>query len=311
MTVDIVIHPRVSISWKAFCESTPKRSIALDGYVIGPPNWDEQSLHASLDHHSDVVREATMSTSMQAYFAVKGGLMERFSGVAHLYINDPDQDTSLATWLLRRYRMFEGVQSHPVVNRLLTLTDRWDITGGAFPTSLDDSVLETHAWVFDPYTNLRVSGALAIADEGMMRNCVDAVHTRLDAVLLGQAGRKPLRHDATILHDSRCGFKIIDETGGNEARFILFSKGMDAFVSRVATRLDGRFVYSIGRRSRYVDFPLRKFYAALNAEEKLPESEGWGGSDIIGGSSRLHGSGLPWETVRDVIEDVFVLEKYL
>lgn len=302
--IDIIIHPRVNVSWESFLADTPKRSIALDGYVLGPPQWDESTLHLNMDHHSHVVREATMSTSMQTYFAIKGGLMDRLGGRANVYINDPDQDTSLATWLLKHYKMFDGVQSHPVINRLLTLTDRWDITGGAFPTSLDDAVVETHAWVFDPYTSFRVSGALATAADVAMRNCVDAVHSRLDRVLLGQSERKAIRRDATILYESRFGFKVINETGGNEARYVLFSKGMNAFLSRVTTRPNGRHVYSIGRRSRYVDFPVTSIYPALNKVEGLSEGKGWGGSDIIGGSSLMYGSGLEWEQVKDVIEDL-------
>jgi hypothetical protein len=338
MNIEIVVRPRESMTWAAFRELTPRRSIALDGLIsdVGP-SWDEAGLRANFDHHTGVVREATMSTSMQVFFAIKGGLMTRmredavreisgdglvayasraaFGGAAfgaraerkvQVWINDPDQDTALATWLLGHHHLFVGVQSHPIINRLLTLTDRWDITGGAFPTALDDTVVETHAWVFDPYTSLRVSGALASADAAVMRNCLDAVHGRLDKVLMGQCERKPLRRDAVVLHDSNHGFKIIDETGGNEARYLLFSQGMDAFVSRVATRPDGRFVYSIGRRSRYIDFQVPALYGALNLAEPDQKpflaGHGWGGSDIIGGSPRLTGSSLSWEQIRDVLE---------
>ena len=333
--IDLVIKPRATLDWQAFAREASPRSIALDGIVTGGPRWDEKALLLNLDHHDGCVREATMSTSKQALFAIKGGVMKRFGGEATLWVNDPDQDTSLATWLLMHHKQFEGVQSHPIINRLLELTDRWDITGGAYPTALDDALLETHAWVFDPYQSLRVSGALATADEGIMRSSFEAVHARLSACLLGQAGSKPLRTEATVLHDSPHGYKVVDELGGNEARYRLFSEGMDAFVSLVA-RLPGnpvgvserserrwgsvappaeaplvgaRFVYSIGRRSQYVRFPLQEIFFALNVAEPrrggfTVPGPGWGGSTIIGGSPRDGGSRLTWEQIVEVIDGV-------
>ena len=307
--IDLVIKPRATLDWQAFAREASPRSIALDGIVTGGPRWDEKALLLNLDHHDGCVREATMSTSKQALFAIKGGVMKRFGGEATLWVNDPDQDTSLATWLLMHHKQFEGEQSHPIINRLLELTDRWDITGGAYPTALDDALLETHAWVFDPYQSLRVSGALATADEGIMRSSFEAVHARLSACLLGQAGSKPLRTEATVLHDSPHGYKVVDELGGNEARYRLFSEGMDAFVSLVARLPDGGFVYSIGRRSQYVRFPLQEIFFALNVAEPrrggfTVPGPGWGGSTIIGGSPRDGGSRLTWEQIVEVIDGV-------
>ena len=69
------------MSWAEFLGEAPARSIALDGIVSGGPRWDEQQLKANFDHHEGVVREATMSTSMQVFFAIKGGLMEIDDGV--------------------------------------------------------------------------------------------------------------------------------------------------------------------------------------------------------------------------------------
>jgi hypothetical protein len=311
--IKLVIRPRESMSWDQFRE-TCGRSIALDGFVVGGPQWDETTLNVNFDHHSGVVREATMSTAMQVMFAIKGGLMERLDGAATVYINDPDQDTALATWLLKNYHLFDGTKSHPLINRLLALTDRLDITGGAYPMRLDDEILAMHSWVFEPYSELRISGALATANESVMRNCIEAVHSRLNSMLMGQCGKRVLREDVTVLHDSRHGYKVLDETGGNEARYVMFSKGMNAFVSIVArlpvpdsTRL--KYVYAIGRRSRYIDFPLPKIYEALNHMEGRhagiiggPAPDSWGGSDIVGGSPRASGSSLTWQDVTRAID---------
>ncbi len=299
----IHILPRQSLGWDDFVMTTPPRSIALDGVVRGGPRFDEETKHINFDHHDSVVREATMSTAMQVYFALKGGLVEalKVDGQveANIYINDTDQDTALAVWLLLNYKKFEGVQSIPHVNRLIALTDRWDITGGAFPINLDDRLVRQHGWVFQPYANLRKSGGLAQANEQVMRDNLDAVLRRLDQFLMDQGGEVPLDTRHTILYDSP-RFKIVDEIGGNEARYMLFSQGMNAFISLVAQRSDGRFVYSVGRRSQYIPFPVTDLYHRFNNAEGFENGEGWGGSNIVGGSSRVHGSGLTWEQLRDL-----------
>jgi hypothetical protein len=116
---------------------------------------------------------------------------------------------------------------------------------------------------------------------------------------MGKAEQVPLdtRHH---IHYSDGNFKIVDEIGGNEARYLLFSQGMNAFISVVATRPDGRFVYSVGRRSQFIRFPVEQLYDDFNAAEGVTRENGWNGSTIIGGSSRLNGSGLHWEQLRDI-----------
>ena len=297
------VLPRVSMSWEEFLAKTPLRSVALDGVVRGGPNYDPSTRHLNFDHHDNVVREATMSTAMQVFFAIKGGLVEALTVNgqvdATIYINDTDQDTAFAVWLLLNYKKFEGAQSIPHINRLLALDDRWDITGGAFPMNLDDKLIRQHTWVFKPYADLRRSGGLASATVEVMLDNLEAVLGRLNRYLMGQGEEVVLDTRHRILYDSP-GFKIVDEIGGNEARYYLFSKGMNAFISLVATRTDGRFVYTVGRRSRYTDFPVPKLYDDFNKAEGLTRETGWNGSDIIGGSSRALGSGLAWDKLRDI-----------
>lgn len=299
----ICVLPRNSMSWDEFAATAPRNSIALDGVVLGGPRFDPLTNHINFDHHDNVVREATMSTAMQVYFALKGGLMQTFmsddGAEVSIYINDTDQDTAFAVWLLLNYKKFEGTQSIPHINRLLALDDRWDITGGAFPMNLDDNLVRQHNWVFRPYTDLRKSGGLAQATEQVMLDNLEAVIARLNRFLMGQAEEVKLDTRHELLYDSP-QFKIVDEIGGNEARYFLFSKGMDAFVSLVARRPDGRFVYSVGRRSQYIRFPVETLYDDFNNAEGFGRRNGWNGSTIIGGSSRHNGSGLSWEQIRDI-----------
>lgn len=307
-TITINIRPRETMTWTQFCETTPGCSIALDGIVSGGPRWDEDTFHVNFDHHDGVLREATMSTAMQVYFAIKAGLMKRWERhTVNVHINDPDQDTALACWLLLHHKQFSGAQSHPVISRLLTLNDRLDITAGAFPMSLDDKIVKQHAWVFAPYTDLRKSGELSSAGEAVIRNTLFATFDRLDKLWLGQAEEKELDTRHKILYTSPSqGFRIVDEIGGNEARYALFSQGVldNGYVSLVATRPDGRFVYSIGRPSPYTNFPVNKLYELLNDAEPT-ETKGWGGSNVVGGSSRMTGSSLTWEQVADILEKKF------
>ncbi len=310
---DVVILPRVSMSWDGFVSTTPQYSIALDGSVRGGPNFNLHTKHINFDHHDGVVREATMSTAMQVYFAIKGGLMESFKEKgkvrANIYINDTDQDTSLAVWLLVNYKKFEGTQSIPHINRLLALNDRWDITGGAFPMNLDDELVRHHCWVFQPYTDLRKSGELARATSQVMRDNLEAVLGRLNKFLMGEAGEATLDIRHEILYDSP-EFKIVDEIGGNDARYYLYSKGLNAFISIVAHRPDGRHVCTVGRRSQYIPFPVNALYDDFNSAEGRSRENGWNGSDIIGGSGREHGTSLSWEQLRDIAKERLIKEKF-
>lgn len=199
MQIEVRIMPRETLTWQHFKTTTPSGSIALDGMVSGGPGSDLSSLHFNFDHHSSVVREATMSTAMQVFFAVKGGIFEAFKmrklDTAYVYINDIDQDTSLAVWLLRNFKLFEGTQSIPCINRLLALTDRLDITGGAFPMNLDDELVELHNWVFEPYTNLRKSGSLATSTREILNDNLEAVlrstQVKVHSVVIGSGYSNP------------------------------------------------------------------------------------------------------------------------
>lgn len=298
---EIHVLPRVAWTWEEFMANTPHDSIALDGMVRSGPSFDESSCRINFDHHDGVVREATMSTSMQVYMAIKGDLMSLFAGrTVHVYINDTDQDTCHAVWFLLHHADFAGDKSIPYVSRHLYINDKLDITGGAFPISLTDKLIRQHVWVFEPYTNLRKSGALATADAMLLEANLEANLHRLEQFLMNQGGESE-PDTRYVIRAKYPAYWFTEETGGSEARWQLFNEGMKAFVSVVATRPDGRRVLSIGRFSRYTRFPVRGLYNDLNALENMPPGEGWGGSDIVGGSSRLHGSGLSDDAIHEVI----------
>ncbi len=299
-TLTIHILPRQTMSWEEFLNNTPNNSIALDGIVTGGPRMDSKTNHINFDHHDNVVREATMSTSKQVYYAIKGGLPERLKlhgDDVHIFINDTDQDTALALWLFKNHIRFEGYASLAHVNRLLELVDRLDITAGAFPMHVNENLMRNHKWVFGAYTDLRESGKLADADEVMLRQNLEATLSRLDAFSMGNAEEAPLDTRHEILHKSSYGFVIYKEIG-SDARSKLFSEGMKGYIALLAEKADGSFNYTIGTNSRFSAFPVSELYAELN---KAEGREAWNGSDIVGGCRNI-GSTLTWEHIAVIIE---------
>jgi len=55
-------------NWEQFIEATPEYSIGLE-VIDDTPGRRGNRVH--FDHHSGVIREATMSAAMQAYIAVR------------------------------------------------------------------------------------------------------------------------------------------------------------------------------------------------------------------------------------------------
>jgi hypothetical protein len=80
----------------------PERSIFLDGVFVGPPFLDNERRQYALDHHHGVVRTFTLATCEQAAVLVALGLMPH-QGTWHLYLNEPDLDAYLATWVLLQH----------------------------------------------------------------------------------------------------------------------------------------------------------------------------------------------------------------
>jgi hypothetical protein len=111
------VEPRQIVTWREFLKEAPDYSIALDGYVEGPPHFmsrgdsaykkGQMGPHANFNHHEGVDRLATRSTCEQVYVAIKQGFMDAFKPNGkvdgHIYVNDPDQDTCLAVWLLQNH----------------------------------------------------------------------------------------------------------------------------------------------------------------------------------------------------------------
>ena len=301
--IRVYLEPRVVMKWEDFINTKPRFSIALDGYVKGPPRFLIQGPYANFNHHEGVARIATRSTCAQVYYYIRLGLLDTFQKNgkpnARVYINDVDQDVCLSYWLLKNSEKLDGLRFDNVLVQLILFEDILDASAGAYPISPDNPHIHRQAWIYAPYTRARTDGSIYGMSKNEMKDILRSVCARIDAAIDGRGGE--------IEVDTRYekigggpGWQLIYEKGAY-ARTKLFSKKIRAYVSLIENR-QGTYAYTIGKMSPFVMFPLERIYDALNAAEGLSSSEnGWGGSTIIGGSPRKTGSRLSPEKVQQVI----------
>lgn len=304
----IMLHvcPGKQISWEEFKQCTPPFSIALDGVVRGKPELDRAGVRANFNHHEDVVRFATRCTTSQVFMAIKDGTLDLFkdpsSGapLMHVYVNDPDQDSSFAVWLLAHHERCKGSRSEPAMMRLIFAEDMLDTTAGLFPFDPESKLARELAWVFEPYVLARQAGRLWTMRGSEMANIIDAVGARIDRYVLGDAESVPLDTRYSVIGGGP-GWSMV-KTEGFYARAKLRLNGITAYVSYGGEH-EGRHKYSIGKLSIADPFPIEELYAFLNELEGFDPATGphWGGSDTIGGSPRPTGSSLSPKQLEEAI----------
>src|ERR1043166_1062082 len=104
-------------------------SIALDGYVFGPPFLvvDARGPFRNFNHHEVVDRSCTSSTGERARRGVLLGLYDLFADVggrrATICVNDCDQDVCLSTWIL----MNPERAAEPLVRVMSQIVDLLDM----------------------------------------------------------------------------------------------------------------------------------------------------------------------------------------
>ncbi len=302
--IHLHVCPGKEISWEDFLRVVPRGSVALDGLVRGAPKFSEEHLCANFNHHQDVDRLATRSTAGQVLIAIKQRLMDRFkeggSLNLHVFVNDPDQDSALAVWLLANHERVLGTRSEPTLSKLVFAEDLLDTTAGAYPFEPDSSLMRELAWIFEPYVEARVSGRIRLMQGAEMANVIDAVGLRISRYSLGERQEVELDTRLEVVGGGKYWGLIREQ--GFYARTGLFAKGIHAFVS-ILEESDGCYHYSIGKMSPFIPFPITKIYAVLNEREGLDSASGvcWGGGDTIGGSPRRVGSKLSPREVEEII----------
>ncbi len=309
--IRVYLEPRVVMKWEDFINSKPSFSIALDGYVKGPPKFLIQGPYANFNHHEGVARIATRSTCAQVYFYIRLGLLDTFQKNgkpnARVYINDVDQDVCLSCWLLKNSEKLEGLRFDNVLVQLILFEDILDASAGAYPINPGNPQIHRQAWIYEPYTQARTDGRLYKMSKKEMKEILWSVCDRIDAAVDGRGGEIEL-DTRYVKIGGGPGWQMIDEAGPY-ARTKLFAEKIKAYVALIENRKD-TYAYTIGKMSPFVMFPQESIYAALNKAEGLSSQENcWGGSAIIGGSPRKTGSRLSPEKVQKVINDCIKQEQ--
>ncbi|QDV47932.1 hypothetical protein Enr13x_78440 [Stieleria neptunia] len=308
MCPEIVLHvePGVVKDWSAFCRENPPHSIALDGYVHGPPAYDPNGPHANFDHHCGVNRLATRSTTGQVLVAILVGLLDKFSArgttPTHVFVNDCDQDVCMAYWMLTHSDQVRNLRIEMELSQLILIEDLMDATAGAIPVDPDRSIIRKLTWAFELYDQARLSNALGQMNGDEMRCLIEETSARISRIALSQGQESELCGSYDVLGGGQ-GWQMIREYG-QYARTKLFAKGVRAFVA-LQELPTGRYAYTVGRMSPFVRFPLDRIFSTLNGlEGSTADHEQWGGSDTIGGSPRRCGSRLTPREVEQAIEQI-------
>jgi len=310
--VVLILHPSAEpISWAEFCETHPPYSIALDGYVHGAPQYDNRGPWLNLDHHADVDRLATRATCSQVWLCIRQGLFDAFRDAegprAHVYANDCDEDVCLA-WFLLQHPQWACLPSSTRLNRLIHAVDLLDTTAGGTLHPLDYPLLGEIAWVYEPYRQARLQGALDRPDADWQRLIVDAVGQRIADHLAGTGQSLPLdpRYErigggSFAGGSGGKGWAMVREMGP-QSRAGMIADGIHAYVS-VRSLGNGAWSYAIGRISLFVPFDVPAVLRELNAAEDRQRGS-WGGGNLVGGSPLLYGSALPPQEVTRIVNRV-------
>lgn len=290
-------------SFEQFVKTAPPFSIALDGYLDAPPNFDPSGPFLNLDHHIGVSRLSTRATCGQALIAVRQKLFQSFrdeSGPrANIFVNDCDEDVCFS-WFMLKYAGLSEKAVNPRLNRLLSVVDNQDTTAGSYPYPVDMPSLKEVAWIVKPYKDLRLSGEIDRKNPMDYERVIHEVEERIKLNLEGKGEKLDLdiRYDV-LGGDDR--FKMVREVGP-QAKEGMVNDGVSAYIA-VRKRPDGKNTYTVARISSFVPFDLAKIFAALNKIEGNSEHS-WGGSDTIGGSPRAVGSKLLPEQVESIVKQV-------
>jgi len=291
-------------TWDRFIETAPRFSIALDGFVRGGPRFSEVGPHVNFNHHEDVDRIATRATCGQVLMALRQGFFEMFRDVdgpqGAVHVNDCDEDVCTSWYLLVHHFLCEQPMQ-PRINRLVSLVDTLDATAGAYPFPLDMPALRELAWIFEPYRQFRLSGEIDKRVDRAFRSVIEDVTLRIEQHVMGNGKELPIdtRYERI---GGGSGWAMVREVGA-QAKTGIFNTGIRAYVS-VRDRPDGRFTYVVGRMSPFIRFDIDSIFRACNQADGDRSDDAWGGSNTIGGSPRVRGSGIRPEEMEKIVDAI-------
>jgi hypothetical protein len=276
--LNLIIRPKnVPMTWNKFIKTTPSGSIALDGFVKDKPRFDLNTLHVNFDHHHNVGRIETRSTSGQVLLAIRKGLFDLLW--KEIDVLDCDEDVCLAVFLLINNHLALS-STNPLLNKLVFMEDILDTTGGSFSIVKSAPILKIMNWIFGPYREFRSNGKIFNKDENEYREIIDRVEQNILAYLVGNHKEKDLDLRYEVIET--VGHVVFVNEIGINARVGMLSDGIKSFVS-IKKLDDNRLKVIISKYSDYQKFDIKKFYKKANELEGC-KKDSWGGSDSIGGS---------------------------
>ena len=300
--IKLNIEPKTVKTWEQFNKQAQNYSIALDGYVSDKTRYNSRNLKLNINHHENVNRLSTKSTSSQIYMLIKQGLMSKFKdNDINIYINHSDEDICLALWLLLNYRRIIKKNEY-LIERLVDIEDKLDVTGGTYPFDPGSNAMKEVAWVFEPYAKSRLSGMIDNMNPNEMKLLINKVLARIEHYCNGRSKKINLDTRYKIIYSGK-NWVMLEEIGSySRLRFI--RDGIKAFIS-VKKRKDGKYNYILSKTNSFVEFSLERIYKILNKVENIKNNNKWGGSDIIGGNLRTRGSKINPENLIRIINKVY------
>jgi hypothetical protein len=305
----IILHaiPGIQVSWQEFVATTPRGSIALDGFVRGASEFNSTTLHANYNHHEDVKREATRCTAMQVDYAIKEGVLDLFrvqgAPKLHIWVNDPDQDTALAVWLLANQERCAPYSNNPLIDALVDLEDKLDTSGGTYPRSPNDALMRKLAWIFEPYVNARQDHRIGVMKGNELANTIAAIGGRITDYVNGSGREIPLDTRLEILGTYE-GWTMLKPLGFY-ALSQASSMGIKLYASYGGEIEPGRHKWTFGKVSSSHPLSMPDLCSYFNRLEGIfdPTQPQWGGGDRFAGSPRPSASSLDPDRMARVMND--------
>jgi hypothetical protein len=274
--------------------------------VRGASEFNATTLHGNYNHHEDVKREATRCTAMQIDYAIKEGVLDLFrvnGGLKiDIWVNDPDQDTSLAVWLIANHERCAAYSNNPVVDALVDLEDKLDTSGGTYPRSPTDALMRKLAWIFEPYVNARQDHRIGVMKGNEMATVIAAVGSRITDHVNGSGHEIPLDTRIEILgtHEGWTMLKPIGFYALSQAR----SMGIELYASYGGEIEPGRHKWTFGKVSSAHPLSMPDLCSFLNRLEGIADTtQQWGGGDRFAGSPRPRASSLDPKRMTEVMND--------
>ena len=264
----VVVHRGRTVNF----ESLPDRSIALDGYVLGP-KLDPDRERYSFDHHGACVRLATNATCRQVLDALILGLdPSRFT----IYVNDLDADVALSLFLLSNTHLVLD----PRVAQLVDVVAAADAHGPAYALR-DAALLKGFARALSGVT---IGAGGALGREQLCASVLASSRFVEIECLIDDAEGEILDVETCITHRGSGWVMIRTSRSAFHAAYWAGYRRVIAYQPDVL----GTWSYTVARQSDFVSsFPIESPDGQLSIMACLRAREsGWGGSSTIGGAPR-------------------------